>query len=55
MKVRSVTLSGVATGRRTPICGKCEIIFSYIYTNTTKLVLNVSFLARLDCFSNAFN
>jgi len=31
--------------------GKYDVIFSYIFTNTTKLVLHLS---CLDCFSNAF-
>jgi len=35
--------------------GKCNVIFSYIYMNTAKLVLRLSYLVRLDCFSNAFN
>jgi len=42
-------------GVRTPLCGKCDVMFSYIYTNTTKLVLHLSYLVRVDCFSNAFN
>jgi len=27
--------------------GKCDVIFSYIYTNTTKLVILLSYLVRL--------
>jgi len=42
-------------GVRTPLCGKCDVIFSYIYMNTTKLVLHLFHLVRLDCFSNAFD
>jgi len=34
--------------------GKCDVIFRYIYTNTTKLILYLSYLVRLDCFSNVF-
>jgi len=37
----------------TPFCGKCDVIFSYIYANTTKLVLHLSYLIRSDtsdCF-----
>jgi len=30
-------------GVRTPHCGKCYVIFSYIYTNTIKLVLHLSY------------
>jgi len=43
--------SGVATGGlgvRTPLCDKNDVKFSYIYTNTTKLVLHLSYLVRLD-------
>jgi len=31
---------------RTPslLCGKCDVIFSYIYMNTSKLVLHLSHL-----------
>jgi len=39
-------------GVRTHLCGECDVIFSYIYTNTTKLVLYLSHFVRLDCFSN---
>jgi len=35
------------------LCGKCDIILSYIYAYTTKLELHLSYLVRLD--SNAFN
>jgi len=35
--------------------GKYDVIFSYIYTNGTKLVLHLSYLIRLDCISNAFD
>jgi len=28
--------------------GKCDVTFSYNYTNTTKLVLYLSYLVRLD-------
>jgi len=32
-------------------CGKCDdVVFRYIYTNTTKIVLRLSFLVRLDRF-----
>jgi len=27
-----------------PLCGKYDVMFSYIYTLTTKLVLHLSFL-----------
>jgi len=37
-------------GLKNPFCGKCDVIFSYIYTNTTKLVFHISYLVRLDCF-----
>jgi len=42
--------SGVATEGgmellTSPLCRKCDVIFSYIYTNTTKLVI---YLVRLD-------
>jgi len=46
--------SGVTTrvggvGVRTnPLCGKCDVTYSYSYTNTTKLVLHLSYLVRLD-------
>jgi len=30
----------------------CALV--YIYTNTTKLVLHLSYLVRIDCFSNNF-
>jgi len=41
--------SGVATERGvTPLFGKCNFIFTYIYTNITKLVLHLSYLLRLD-------
>jgi len=30
-------------------------VYSYVYTNTTRLVLHSSYLVRLHCFSNAFN
>jgi len=46
---------GDGLGVRIPVCGKCDAIFSYIYANTTKLVLYLSYLVRLDCFSNAFS
>jgi len=35
------------------LCDKCHITFSYIHTNTTKLVLYFSHLIPLDCFTNA--
>jgi len=39
--------SGVATGGLEPsLCGKCDVIFSYIYTNTTKRKTS-SYLVRL--------
>jgi len=31
------------------------VIFRYICTNTKNLVLHLSYLVRLDCFSKAFN
>jgi len=31
-----------------PLCGKCDVTLSYIYTNTTKLGLHLSYLVRLD-------
>jgi len=37
-------------GIKIPLCGKRNVIFSYIYTNTTKLLLHLSYLVRLDCF-----
>jgi len=44
-------VSGVATREVSPpLCGKCDVIFSYIYTNTTKLVFHLSYLVRLDRF-----
>jgi len=49
-----LTISGVVNGwgLEPPLCGKCDVIFSFIYTNTIKLVLHLSYLVRLDCFSN---
>jgi len=41
--------------RTLPLYGKCDDTFSYIFTNSTKLVLHLSYLIRLDCFSNACN
>jgi len=35
---------------RTPLCGKCDVIFSYSYTNSTKLVFYLSCLVRLAAF-----
>jgi len=37
-------------GIRTPLCGKCDVTFSYIYTNTTKLLviaLKLTILAEI--------
>jgi len=56
-QIELVLFSGVATegfwggGLEPPSCGKCDVIFSYIYTNTTKLVFHLSYLVRLDWFS----
>jgi len=53
--------NGAATGRKGEgleplLCGKCDVICIYIYTNILKLVLHYFILfSRLDCFSNAFN
>jgi len=53
------SVSDVATGEvlglELLLCGKCDVIFCYIYTNISKLILHLSYLVRLDCFSNAFN
>jgi len=41
---------GVTTGEGAnlpPPCGKCNVIFRYIYMSTTKLVLHLSYLVRL--------
>jgi len=46
---------GGGGGGLTPFCCKCDVIFSYIYTKSTKLILNLSYLVRLDCFSIDFN
>jgi len=35
------------------LCDKCDVIISYIYMNTTRLVFPLSYVVRLDCFSNA--
>jgi len=35
-------------GGGSPLCSKCDVIFSYIYTNTTKLGLHLFYLVRLD-------
>jgi len=43
-----IQTSGEATGVRTTLCYKCDVIFSYIYTNTTKCVIHLSYLVRLD-------
>jgi len=42
--------SGAATrgGAGEPPCGRCDVILNYIYTNTTKLVLHLFYLVRLD-------
>jgi len=43
--------SGIAMGgggKKTSLCGKCDAIFSYIYTNTTNLVFHLSYLVCLD-------
>jgi len=58
--ILNVTCSGTGSheGRGLeplPFCGKYDVIFSYIYSNATKLVLHLSYLVRLDYFSNAFN
>jgi len=59
----SVGVATVGFGGRTSFCDKCDVIFCYIYTNTTKLVFYLFYLRqineylnliRLDCFSNAF-
>jgi len=40
---------GGGGGGKTLFRGKCDVIFSYIYTNTTtKLVLHLPYLVRLD-------
>jgi len=49
--------SGVATGVEAglPLC-QSGVIFSYIYTNTTKFVLRLSYLVCLGrLLLNAFN
>jgi len=38
---------------RTSLCGKCDVLFCYIYTNTVKLVLYFSYFVCLSCYSNA--
>jgi len=38
----------IAVGVNPPLCDKYVVIFSYIYANTTKFVLNLSYLVRFD-------
>jgi len=45
----------VRNRKKDPCCDKCDVISSYIFAKTTKLILLLSYLVRLDCFSNAFN
>jgi len=49
--LKVTAISGVAPGGgglHHPLCGKWDVIFSYIYTNTTNLVFYLSYLVRLD-------
>jgi len=40
-----VATGGMGWGLDPSLCGICDIIFSYIYTNTTNLVFHLSYLA----------
>jgi len=42
-----IATSGGAIRSSPPLCSNCDI-FSYMYTNTTKLVLHLSCFVRLD-------
>jgi len=56
--VKYLSTIGIATkgrGLEPPLCDKCDVIFSSIYTNTTKLILQLSYWERLDGSLNAFD
>jgi len=50
-----IGIKGGGWGLEPPFVANVDIIFSYIYKNTTKLVLHLSYFVYLDCFSSAFN